>query len=333
MLRKNVVAIVVVGLVIGLVGACKKKGVLVGSCDRRASDAARNICEDAYDGAILSGCDVAHGSEIPAGKTSTAGCDRASALAGCKFPDSISWYFPSKRVKSVENVAAVCMGTLIGPDAKELTGITKVDLKTDEQMWAEEKVAKWKPDFEAKFAMIEKIAKSVPPPTKKVKGASGYDDTVKLLTLNAADLSNIAVNAEAPHRFSDSLVLAQCIRMVRKNDMTGIEKPTEPLDACHDAKWLAIERTASVQEPAWLGSGSNIDAYKRGHAQGDVLIYDLATGTLLGAAPWDADSSRDLKTTSDNAKKDMATDFEKQIGEGLGSARFQAEGRKLPSSK
>jgi hypothetical protein len=328
MFGKKVAVIVFVTIAIGMVAACKKKGALVGSCDRRASDAPRSLCIDAYDGKdglTLSACERDRGSEIPAGKKSEAACDHSSALAGCKLPGSIEWYFPSGRVKTVENVAAVCMGTLLGPDSKELTGVAKTDLKTDEQTSAEADVAKWKPDLEAKFAMIERIAKSLPPPTKKLKAASAYAGT-KHLVVDAADSVNIAANADVAHRDDASTVLAQCVRIVRKNDMTGIQKPAEPLERCHDAKLVVIQRTASIQEPVWTTSGTTRDAYKAGHARGDVLVYDLATGTLLGASPWDAESSRDFSSTWDNAKKALAADFDKQIDIARVAATYQASG-------
>ena len=305
------VAVVVIALF-----ACKKKGQFIGSCDRRSPDKNQSVCQDAVDDFILNNCTSPHYETRATGTKSEKLCERTGAIAGCKDSSSTDWFFPSKTIRKVEHVAYVCTGTVIGIDGAPLSGVSPAKTASPEELEAESAVPRYKSQVEAKLTVIEKIAKKLPPPSAKARAPAS--DLGHHLYAHEEDLATtLGKPPRVDYRDPDSQTLAACARIVRNGDVTGVTNPSATLSECATAEHLIVIRMRSLTEPKQV---EGLNQYESGRASGDVLVFELSGGKLVGSAPYSATSSRDLKTEWKTFAADLKKDFGAQLGAARGAA-------------
>jgi hypothetical protein len=305
--------------------ACpKKKGEVVGSCDRRSKEDAISVCSDSFekDSYLLKEC----GSGSVAGKASDKACDRTGTLVGCKQSDRIVWYFPSKSVRKIEHAASLCLGgTLISAANAELKGIASATPLTPAEIETEELVPQLKPKIDPKLAIIEQLGKKLPPPSTRVLSTNDEVSSNALL-IHAEDLAQIGARAKIDHRAGGSQEISECVQLTRTKDPKDVKDVGKVLRTCAEAKHLIVLRMNSVTEPKTV---TGLNSYTGGTASGDLLLYELTGGKLIGTAPFSAKSSTGLDTTWSKFEEDLRKDFDKQIK----SARSQAASKMAPKGK
>jgi hypothetical protein len=297
--------------------ACKKKsGQLIGSCDRRSTEKLQSICEDAIDDFVLERCSSAGYDVTASGTKSEKACDRTGAIGGCKNSSSTTWYFPAKTIRKVEHIAYFCSnGTVVGVDGAPLSGVTPAKTASSAELEAESAIPAYKSKVEAKLAVIEQIAKKLPSPATKARTPA--NDLEHLLHAHEEDLATLGKMPKIDYRAKESEVLSACARMVKNGDVTGVTDVSTNLRDCSTAEHLVVIRTRSLTQPKQVGG---INQYEAGRATGDVLVFELSGGKLVGSAPYSATSSRDVTMKWETFDADLRKDLLGQLASAWAAA-------------
>jgi hypothetical protein len=304
----------VVSLLLLVVGgsACKKKksDTPVASCDNPNAD--KNLgsareCTDAFDKSNMYSC-----SEKGA-KQSDKPCPREGAVAGCKWDDSLRWFYNGDTgFATVESIGRWCLdirkGTTILPDGKPAS------VKTADQLGADElktNLDKYGPKAKAAVATAATIGAKLPAPTGKLdlQGLKG-----KALLVHREDLGDLENPKKLAYRLKDAGQLAACSRLLNGRKKSS-DAPYE-LQYCATNPLLAV-LSVSTYAPA-TATGSTVSGntkttfVKRAAMSGDVLFFRLDNGKYLGSFPFSFESSN---TTSSPERQ--TTDLHESFARGL----------------
>jgi hypothetical protein len=222
------------------------------------------------------------------------------------------------------------VGTLLGADGNPLVGVTATPALTNAEAELEEYAPEYQAKIDPKLAMVEQIAKALPAASTRV--ISTNEEIAEAFVAHVEDLKTLGVTGSVDHRASAETLLPACARLVRKKDTTGMkgaagEVPANApevgtvLSNCSRMTHLVVIRATSTKKPKVVGG---INEFEGGAASGDVMIFDLAKGKLVGAAPFTATSNRALSTTWKNFESDLQDDFAQQVVNAWGAAATKA---------
>jgi hypothetical protein len=172
----------------------------------------------------------------------------------------------------------------------------------------------YKAKVERKLKVIQQIAQKLPSRSKKPLAPA--DKLGGVLHVHEEDLETLGKMAKLDYRVAGSETLPACARVVRDGDVT-VTEPSKAMSECSRAEHLAVIRLQSLTQPKRV---EGINQYEPGRASGDVLVFELTGGKLVGSAPYTATSSTDLQTKWETFDADLKKDFGAQLGSAWATA-------------
>jgi hypothetical protein len=190
----------------------------------------------------------------------------------------------------------------------------------------DEIVAEHRPAVEATFARLAALHDTVR--TASPLAADRIDAGAARVVLSGADSNALFVRAERLRAPAQGPLAAnvpmlqlaahQCGEVLGGSDYYLADGLPAMLSQCARSEYVFVQRTF-VDEPARLSGGNTFDP---GHYEGDVLLYRLADGALLGGFRIAADNSEHVSVIVDEHRgsdplgafnQDLATVLEKDI--------------------
>jgi hypothetical protein len=309
--------VVVLACVLGTLGCNSVKG----SCDHRADDFQ---CEDVLASTIKdhaeADCPENSISHVK-GTWSKSACDRTGAIAGCDTGLTRTWYFPGGNLQKPAHVAKYCAdfsGKLVDDKGKALKDVTPEDPgpRSDDKLAA--LVKSMGAPLETRLAAIEKLSLPAgasghvqPSGGKHVTSAhTAIVDETDLLHLTELDAY------QSPFPMQDGSQLHVCGAAVRKNKMAERDpkKQKEQLSWLASLEYIVVVRSPHMEFPKSY-SGVN---FVGGSVKGDVHVFELPSGKLVGGFPFHAESSK--KVQSDEIDSDFRANYAKALTDDFAKA-------------
>ena len=177
---------------------------------------------------------------------------------------------------------------------------------------------------EAKLAAIGRLGPAVEaaprpaPPLRRPDGALVLEPDVKstAAVVYAQDLADPGALTPGVTRTLRANRLAECGSLLRKKKhLTTLSDPLprvadEYLEACAAVRWALVVRTFAYEAPRLTGA----DRFAPGRFDGDVLVFDVTTGELLGGFPVSVRSSNSVAVVQSARDSDrIQNDFEANV--------------------
>lgn len=286
---------VLVPLLVAVEPACKKKksDTPVASCDapkRDDSIGSTRECTDAFDKSNMYPC------SDKGAKQSDKPCPREGAIAGCKWDDSLRWFYSGEDgYATVESVGKWCVdirkGTTVLPNGGAVA-VKNADERGADELKAN--MEKYGAKAKAALATVATIGAKLPAPTGKLdlQGLKG-----DALVVHRDDLGDLENPKNLPYRLKNTGKLAACSRALN-NRKKKDDAPYE-LQYCATDPLLLVVSVSSYAPATATGSSvsgnTKTTFVKRGRMSGDVLFFRMADGKYLGSFPF---SAQNENTTS-----------------------------------
>jgi hypothetical protein len=142
----------------------------------------------------------------------------------------------------------------------------------------------------ARLAVIDRLSGKLPPRMARaslhIDGGKTLGETAEFIQAeDMSDLTKKDLSTES-YRLAGSAIFLTCARIVRKHD-TSVSDARKLLERCAGAEFLVVIRHQHFTRPQANGGGT----FTEGKVDGDVLVYSLPGGKLLGGFPYAAKSS------------------------------------------
>ncbi len=206
----------------------------------------------------------------------------------------------------------------------------RADPPKPELTW-EEVEKKYKATVDAKLAIVEKIARNKPPPTKTAGITLDGPPIPASYTPNVAvafeeDLVDLVTLPKIKYRPDyDHGTINECASTSRKRYSVITERAISSassgnaqLDHCTLLKYLIVVRLTTKVEPKMLPKkpGDIDSTFSGGHFEGDVVVFNIDTGKHLGGYTVKAEN-KDVVGRNDTIYTDLYAALNAQIKDGF----------------